>query len=451
MNKPSLLENYLEKYSAGTSWNLVAGNIDNISQVVVIPAYAEKEMLFSTLTTLAQNHPSSLKYSLVLCVVNNKSDSPSEQVSNNQTTIEYLDALVSKNDLGKFKSDQQVYPHLLKIADTQLKLSYIDASSKGCEIATRDGGVGMARKVGMDMALRLLNKSSAGNKLIISLDADTLVQANYLSTIKDYFTPKIKTAIVAYEHQMPDDYEGQAAICCYEIFLRYWVLGLKYAKSPWAFHSIGSTIVTSTDSYLKVRGMNRREAGEDFYFLNKLAKISSIDYIRDTCVFPSARSSSRVPFGTGKAVERFLLGKNQQYLLYDPQIFTILSQWLEFMDTALLMHEDEILFHAHKINPALKLFLVDSRFADAWSKIRRNAKDEKTLRHHFNDWFDGFKTFKLIKYLTKTGYPQIDMFEALAEIISLLEMPGSRINAGTKIPPLEEQIDLLQYLRKITL
>jgi hypothetical protein len=308
----------------------------------------------------------------------------------------------------------------------------------------------MARKIGMDMALRLLNKSSSEKKLIISLDADTLVQTNYLAAIKNYFTPKIKTAIVAYEHQMPVNYEEQAAICCYEIFLRYWVLGLKYAKSPWAFHSIGSTIVTSTDSYLKVRGMNRREAGEDFYFLNKLAKIGSIDYIRNTCVFPSARSSSRVPFGTGKAIESFLSGQKQEYLLYNPKIFTIISEWLEFMNNALLMPEDEILTAAHRINPALKSFLVDSRFAEAWSRIRRNAKEEKTLRHQFNDWFDGFKTFKLVNYLTKTVYSQIDMFDALAEILSLLEMTGSKINTETKIPQMEEQIELLQYLRKIT-
>ena len=74
MNKPSLLEDYLEKYSAGNKWNLVAAEIENISQVVVIPAYAEKEMLSSTLAFLAQNHPSSLEYSLILCVINNKSD-----------------------------------------------------------------------------------------------------------------------------------------------------------------------------------------------------------------------------------------------------------------------------------------------------------------------------------------------------------------------------------------
>ena len=450
MNKPSLLEDYLEKYSAGKNWNLVAGNIENISQIVVIPAYAEKEMLFSVLVSLAQNPATSLEYSLILCVINNKSETPPAQFRNNQTTIEYLDALVRKKVLSKFNSDQKIYPQLLKIADTELKLAYIDASSKGCEIPLGYGGVGMARKIGMDMALRLLKISCSEKKLIISLDADTLVQTNYLAAIKNYFTQEIKTAIVAYEHQMPVNYDQQAAICCYEIYMRYWVLGLKYAKSPWAFHSIGSTIVTSTDSYLKVRGMNKREAGEDFYFLNKLAKIGSIDYIRDTCVFPSARSSSRVPFGTGKAIERFLSGRKQEYLLYNPQIFTIISQWLEFMNNALLIHEDEILTQAYRINPALNSFLVGSRFADAWSKIRRNAKNEKTLRHQFNDWFDGFKTFKLINYLTKSVYPKIDMFSALSEILSLLEMPGLKINTRAKIPKLEEQIELLQYLRKIT-
>lgn len=73
MNKLSLLEDYLEKYSVDKNWDLVAGDIENISQVVVIPTYAEKDMLFSTLVSLARNHSSSLEYSLILCVINNKS------------------------------------------------------------------------------------------------------------------------------------------------------------------------------------------------------------------------------------------------------------------------------------------------------------------------------------------------------------------------------------------
>ncbi|HEX7415796.1 MAG TPA: glycosyltransferase family 2 protein [Smithellaceae bacterium] len=450
MKKPSLIDTYLQNYATGEKWNLIANDTENISQVVVIPAYAEKEMLFSTLVSIAQNPLSSLEYSFILCVINNKNNSPSAVINNNLQTIKYLEALVRKKPLRKFNAAQELYPLLLTLSDAKLKFGYIDASSRGYEIPQNAGGVGMARKIGMDMALRLLKKSSAPRNLILSLDADTLVQSNYLSAIKNYFTQRVKTAIVAYEHQMPSNHEEQAAICCYEIFLRYWVLGLKYSKSPWAFHSIGSTIIVSTEAYLEVRGMNKREAGEDFYFLNKLAKMGKVGYIKETRVYPSARSSTRVPFGTGKRIQRFLSGKHQEYLLYDPQVFTILAQWLELMKSAFDFSVDEIILKAEKINPALKSFLVRCDFVAVWSKILGNVKDEKTLARQFNDWFDGLKTLKLINYLTYEAYPQIDMFEALGRILSLLGMPGLKRNLELKIPKLKEQIEIVQYLRIIT-
>jgi glycosyltransferase involved in cell wall biosynthesis len=451
MKKHSLLNTYLQHYSTGERWNLIANDIENISQVVVIPAYAEREMLFSTLASIAQNPPSSLEYSFILCVINNKDDSPPAVIKNNLETIKYLQALVKKKPLRKLNTDQKLYSLLLTLSDVKLKLGYIDASSRGYEVPQNAGGVGMARKIGMDTALRLLEKSSAPHKLILSLDADTLVQNNYLSAIKNYFTQKVKTAIVAYEHQMPLNYEEQAAICCYEIFLRYWVLGLKYAKSLWAFHSIGSTIVTSTEAYLEVRGMNKREAGEDFYFLSKLAKMSKIGYIKETCVYPSARPSARVPFGTGKRIQRFLSGdQKKEYLLYDPQIFVILADWLQLMKNQSICGVDEIIIKTEIIHPMLKYFLRDCDFAAFWSKICHHTKDKKTLTLQFNDWFDGFKTLKFINYFTKEVYPLINMFEALERILFLSKMTGLKINSETKIPQMEEQIKILQYLRTVT-
>jgi hypothetical protein len=451
MKKNSLIDSYLNNYSAGERWNLIANDTENISQVVVIPAYAEREMLFYTLASIAKKQPSSLDYSFILCVINNKSNTNPEAINNNLQTIKYLEALVKKKSLRKFNTDQEIYPLLLDLSDAKLKLGYIDASSRGYEIPQNLGGVGMARKIGMDMALRLLKKSSASPNLILSLDADTLVQNNYLSAINNYFTPRVKTAIVAYEHQLPLNYVQQAAICCYEIFLRYWVLGLRYAKSPWAFHSIGSTIVISTEAYLDVRGMNKREAGEDFYFLGKLAKVDKIGYIKETCVYPSARSSARVPFGTGKRIQRFLAGVHkEEYFLYDPRIFVILADWLQLMKNQFSVGEEEILIKTELIHPMLKSFLNRCDFAAVWSKICRNAKNEKTFIRQFNDWFDGFKTLKLINYFTKEAYPQINMFEALEQILSMLEMPGLKLNTETKIPQLEEQIKILQYLRTVT-
>ena len=112
--------------------------------------------------------------------------------------------------------------------------------------------------------------------------------------------------------------------------------------------------------------------------------------------------------------------------------------------------EDEILMKTERIHPMLKFFLRDCDFAAFWSKICRHAKDEKTLTRHFNDWFDGFKTLKFINYFTKEVYPLINMFEALERILSMSGMSGLTLNSGTKILELEEQIKILQYLRKIT-
>ncbi len=418
--------------------------------VVVIPAHAEKNMLFSTLASLAQNSLSSLRNSFVLCVINNKKSSSCEVKNNNQQTLKYLDILVSGKDPEQLNLDQGLKNEFKFITEAGLRIGYIDASSEGYEIPDNEGGVGMARKIGMDMALSLLAKSSSWKKLILCLDADTLVQSNYLETIKDYFTKKVKTAIVAYEHQEAENDEGRAAIYCYEIFLRYWILGLKYAKSPYAYHSIGSTIICSVDAYLAVRGMNRREAGEDFYFLNKLAKIGKINYIKETCVYPSSRASFRVPFGTGKRIQRFLTHEQEEYILYDPQIFEILAKWLQLMEEAVLDGEKDILIRAGSIHPSLLSFLTDCRFGEAWVRIRRNVKSRDKLINHFHCWFDSFKTLKLINYLTREFYPPVNMFEAVGRILKLQQIHVPEFVSMADNSKLTYQKRIVEYLREFT-
>ncbi len=450
MTKPSSLNQYLQNYSVADRWQLMAGDTENISQVIVIPAYAEKNMLFPTLVSLARNTPSSLDYSFVLCVINNKKNSPEEVKINNQQTLEYLRALVCKNILGNMHINRDLINLLQIITDSGLRLGYIDASSEGQEIPAKEGGVGMARKIGMDTALYLLSKSSSLKKLILSLDADTLVQSNYLAAIKDFFTADVKTAVVAYEHQEPANNEERAAIYCYEIFLRYWILGLKYAKSPYAFHSIGSAMVCTTDAYLNVRGMNRREAGEDFYFLNKLAKNGNINYVKKTCVFPSARASLRVPFGTGKRIHRFLNHEQEEYVLCDPRIFEILAQWLRLMEQTFNYDEKDIFKKAGLIHPSLAFFLDDCSFGQAWMKMRRNVKNEVTFINQLHSWFDGFKTLKLINYLSREYYPPIDMFTALEQILEMQQVYVPEFVCAANHRELALQKKIVQYLRKIT-
>jgi len=451
MKKDSLLNDYFARYAAGPPWTLQGGNLEGIDQVVVIPAYAEKDLLFTTLASLSANSDASLEKNLILCVINNKTDAPAADKDNNRQTLDILNALISRQTFPEFQPADDLMFAIQKISERPVRLGYIDASSCGLEIPARTGGVGMARKIGMDAALRVLKSSVTGPRLMISLDADTVVGPDYLASVrKAMSSAKAQTGIVSYEHLMPADETGKRAICLYEIFLRYWVLGLQYARSPYAFHSIGSTIVTTADAYLTVRGMNRREAGEDFYFLNKLAKIGPIRRIHETVVYPSARISARVPFGTGAAVEKISRDENSGYDLYDPRVFSILKKWLDLMQQSFSLSENKILDMARDIDPGLESFLTLRGFQSVWPKIRGNVKDQKTCERQFHVWFDGFETLKLVNYLNGEFYPKVSMISALKGILEMSHVRYSGSMPEGDPPKTEDAVSILNYLRAQT-
>jgi len=359
--------------------------------------------------------------------------------------------LVYRESISRCRLSGRMNHLLQSIADRRLRLAFVDASSSGLEIPQHSGGVGMARKIGMDMALRVLRNTSKEPRTILSLDADTRVQADYLSAVRRFIASgQARTGVIAYAHQMPGDDVAKQAICSYEIFLRYWVLGLQYAQSPYAFHSIGSTMVTTTDAYLSVRGMNRREAGEDFYFLNKLAKTGPIRQIKETVVYPSARTSVRVPFGTGAAVGERMANARQEHTLYDPRIYRILKDWLALIINSFDRSESVILAMAKEIDAGLEAFLIGRRFLSDWPKIRRNTKDQKTYERQFHCWFDGFETLKLINYLTKEFYPRIDQSSALKMILQMLDGEFMDELPHGKVLNLDDQLKMLSYLRRRT-
>ena len=401
---------------------LVSSDLGGVEQVVVIPALAERDTLPATLASLARNAGAELGRTLVLCVINNRGPhaaSPRD-IKNNQETIRYLHSLI-KGVEEDFPGDGARSSRGREILQSPLRLTYIDASSPGREMPDKCGGVGAARKIGLDSALQLFDYGLPQEKLLISLDADSLVADNYLAAIRSHFgLEKTAAAVVNYRHQQPFSARHQLAIRNYDIFLHYYVLGLRYAGSPYAFHTIGSTMVCTADAYVAVGGMNRRDAAEDFYFLNKLAKYQPISCIRTTTVCPSARPSRRVPFGTGKRVIRFLEAGEKEWQLYDPRIFSLLQGWLRTMNSFPERDTEGIMAMAGLIDPLLPVFLEANQFPVSWSRIRKNCRQRAGLLRQFHSWFDAFKTLKMVHFLTDHGFPQVDMFTALEGLFQLM-------------------------------
>lgn len=421
---------YLERRTQLDRWPLTCGSLEGLEQVVVIPALAEGDYLFATLDRLAQNDRNALEKTLVICVVNNRAEPHCAR------------ALIEENARTLARLEAVRHHH-------RLRLAYVDASSPGRELPPKDG-VGLARKIGLDWGLVVLSRTKPGLGLLFCLDADTLVQANYLTAVRDAFmTRGLWAGVVDYAHPLDGPEEETAAIVAYELFLRYHVLGLHYAGSPYAFPTIGSTMVCRTEAYVAVSGMNRRRAGEDFYFLQELAKTGGVQPILETTVFPSARISGRVPFGTGARVARYRGGKADAYTLYHPEGYRILRRWLALVESRLDRSGNSILQEASRIAVPLSDFLLQNGFAAVWDRLQRSSPAAETLHRQFHRWFDGLKTLRLLHHLRDTDFPQQEMFASICTLLKWFDFPHCIAEPVVLRGDLARQKQLLTRLRTL--
>src|SRR6185369_6760135 len=107
-----------------------------------------------------------------------------------------------------------------------LNLAWVDAASPGLELPAKGGGVGLARRIGLDLALTRL-QTHGHDPILVCLDADTLVRPDYLpALIRHFHGSACGGAVIPFLHQQGLSPQSDRAILRYELFLRCYVLGL---------------------------------------------------------------------------------------------------------------------------------------------------------------------------------------------------------------------------------
>jgi len=260
------------------------------------------------------------------------------------------------------------------------------------------GGVGEARKLGMDAFLAAHTAESVDDALIWSLDADTRVEKEYFSRVEAAFAehPRAGFCTVGFRHEPGATPELERAVRGYEAYLRDYVENLRRAGSPYAFFSIGSAFAVRGAAYVRAGGMKVRNAGEDFYFLQECAKCGEFFEVPEILVHPSARRSGRNAFGTGPALEKILSGEGLNRIA--PAAFDGLKTLLAAARAPELLADPERILAAVPENA--RKFLVSCRFAENWRRILANtpAVPDARLRA-FHRWFDGLKTLRFLHAL----------------------------------------------------
>lgn len=336
---------------------------------VAIPAIDELDHLPVTLDNLAAQRVD-YPFTVYVCV------NQPESWWNNPDKI---DVCQNNQQLIKFIRN---YP--------KLPVEIIDKSSPGNGWSEKNHGVGWARRTLFDHILSV----ATAEDVIVSLDADTCVKPEYLQSIGENFENRTLTAVsLPYYHRLTDDDAANRAILRYEIYMRSYLINLYGISSPYNFTAVGSAIAVRVEALRKIGNITPMKSGEDFYLLQKLRKMAPISNWNAQAVYPAARFSARVYFGTGPAMIKGNEGHWESYPIYHYSLFSSIKD--TYLQLAKLYTED---FET----PFLQFLKEQYRDDKLWVPIRQNSKTLERFERAFHEKADGLRILQYLKEVNPT-------------------------------------------------
>ena len=344
---------------------------------IAIPAMDELEYLPQTLQSIEASvfsgkSSSGRPYTVYVCV--NQPDDWWDDTAEHRRICENNAALL----------------HVLEECRPSQPVVVIDRSSKGSGWTGKNFGVGWARKVLFDYILSV----AAPDDLIVSMDADTQFGPDYLQSLTDSFAahPEWVALSAPYYHRLTGDDGTDRAILHYEIYMRNYAINMLRIGSPYSFTAIGSAIVMRAEALRKIGGITPIKSGEDFYLVQKLTKMGPVGSWIPESVYPAARFSDRVFFGTGPAMAKAASGDLSSYPIYHHSLFAKVAATYSLTDE--LYHHD---LHTEFLDFLQQQF----NQSDLWSTIRNNVKDANQFRRAFHEKADGLRILQFLKQKQK--------------------------------------------------
>ena len=358
-------------------------------QSMGVPLCAEDEQIndFYERLTFVLNH--STKSQLIVLFVNEKENASLIQRESNKRVLQFFS--FKENESLKYF---QINNHFLLIINGTLDVWKLKEKE----------GVGRARRILGDISLYLYKEKKLLSPLHRQSDADVRFPL-------DYFQAELVSGSVAgtypFRHSRgvlsKEEYRG---LLEYENFLRSYVEGLQYAGSPYAFWALGSTLIFDLQAYEKIRGFPNVQAGEDFYFLSKMQSVGLVrpldmDFLNHTLDIQLeivGRKSDRVPFGTGRALER--IEKGNRYDKYPLEVFDSLSVILSELKK-LSEHRDVEKFFS--LIPSGDHFNLTELRKSFEGIFKQKASPPHCLRQ-LHQTFEGLQTFRWVREKTAAIY-----------------------------------------------
>ena len=389
------MQNFFDTYFL--RYNVFPAHISQVPHpelklIVIIPSYNEPD-IEPTLKSLLNCKPTKFPVEVIV-VINSRENDSEDVIRQNEFTISQIEKVNSQ----KMRNDINIY------------------YCREERLPRKHAGVGFARKIGMDEAVRRFAQIGNSEGVIINFDADSTCNYEYLYEIENFFLhhPKAEAVSIYFQHDIDsEEYPefNRIAIAKYELYMRYYILAQRYAGFPHAFHTMGSSFAVRVKPYCLEGGMNRRQAGEDFYFLQKVIPRGKFFSLNSAVVYPSIRCSQRVPFGTGMTLTQM---KSLEYSVFDVRIFEALKK---FFSTAKFFFTDK---SKVIIDDCLTEFLSQNDFYKAVDQMVENSTNETTFLKRFFTWFDAFRLLKFLHFIHEGYFSPVPVEKSASQLLDIL-------------------------------
>ena len=290
-----------------------------------------------------------------------------------------------------YEGNQKCLQLLHRVDDIQMVV--LDRSSQGRGWTGRQKGVGWARK----LLFERIMEEHGDNELVVSLDADTDFDADYLQAVADTMNAHSdrNAFSVPYYHPLSHDEALDRPMLRYECYMRHYLLGLLRIGSPYAFTALGSAMAFPLWAYRRVGGITPLQGGEDFYLLQKFVKTGCIvrQFVepyrnRGMVVRPQGRVSSRVPFGTGPAIAKGIGAMEESYPFYSAEGFAAVKATYNLFPA---------LYDGDCETPMTPFLRQQLGTDDLWSPLRANFKSRDLFVRACAERVDGLRILQYLK------------------------------------------------------
>lgn len=425
------LQKYLDHYAEPDAQRLATvTDLPIWGHVIGVPAVGEYDLLPGLLESIRDLGRLTPGRILLILLINARASASPAVHENNRLTLKWLrEILTEQRDLGEDH-------HWLGTHDS-FDILVLERCHAGVYIPEKQG-VGLVRKIVGDVGSRLFAAGRIQSPIMHQTDADARLPHDYLA-IEDRFNEQVAAGVHRYRHvpqnTSQEGHPSWLALQMYEIWLRYYGLGLRFAASPYCYPAIGSLTCFQWEAYAKARGFPRREAGEDFYFLNKMRKLGEVIDDPGSPVTLVCRPSDRVPFGTGQGMARIesLEQRQEIYRVYHPAVFQGLALLLRGAIAAIAEDNPQTVLQKYWQHPAYspKLHQLVAEIAaeihlpENLLAARRRSRTLSGAILQLHDWFDAFRTLKTIHALRDRGLGELPLLEAVQLAGESKILPGT--------------------------